>query len=96
MTIVIGGRQGTGNITDFFADDRRDPDMRHTYIAKTATVATDTDGYVLELHDGSLQYLSKDSDFSQVSFKTYNVALNKLDRARSKTATSWPSATAPR
>jgi lipopolysaccharide export system permease protein len=78
VTVVIGGREGTGHIVDFFADDRRDPDMRHTYIAKTATVATDTDGYVLELHDGAIQYLSSDKDFSEISFKKYNVTLNKL------------------
>lgn len=78
VTVVIGGREGTGHIIDFFADDRRDPEMRHTYIAKTATVATDSDGYVLELHDGAIQYLSDDKDFSEISFKKYNVTLNKL------------------
>lgn len=78
ITIVIGGREGAGNITDFFADDRRDPEMRRTYTAKTAKVGTDKDGYVLLLKDGSLQYLSADHDFSQISFKSYSVALNKL------------------
>jgi len=78
VTVVIGGREGTGHIIDFFADDRRDPDMRHTYIAKTATVATDSDGYVLELHDGAIQYLSGENDFSEISFKKYNVTLSKL------------------
>lgn len=81
VTIVIGGRQGTGDITDFFADDARDPGMRRTFIAKSAKVGTDQNGYVLELHDGSLQYLSKANDFSQVSFKTYNVALGKFAQA---------------
>jgi lipopolysaccharide export system permease protein len=78
VTIVIGGRRGTGDITDFFADDTRDPTMRRTYSAKTAKVGTDASGYVLEMHDGTLQYLSADNDFSQVSFKTYNIALDKL------------------
>jgi len=81
VSIVIGGREGTGDITNFFADDNRDPAMRRTFIAKSAKVGTDQDGYVLELHDGSLQYLSKDKDFSQVSFKTYNVALGKFTQA---------------
>ena len=78
VTIVISGREGAGNITDFFADDRRNPTMRRTYIAKTAKVATDETGYVLQLHDGTLQYLSAAHDFSQISFKTYNIGLNKL------------------
>jgi len=52
--------------------------MRRTFIAATAKIASDQDGYILELHDGALQYLSSDKDFSEVSFKTYNIALNKL------------------
>jgi lipopolysaccharide export system permease protein len=78
VTIVIGGREGAGNITDFFADDARDPLVRRTYSAKTAKVATDDGGYVLELHDGTLQYLSAAHEFSQISFKTYNVGLDRL------------------
>ena len=79
ITIFIGGRQGTGNISEFFADDRRDPEMRRTYSAKTARIAADADkNYVLELHDGTLQYLSDKGDFSEISFKTYNIGLNKL------------------
>ncbi|HTJ57805.1 MAG TPA: LptF/LptG family permease [Devosiaceae bacterium] len=78
VTIVIGGRQNGGNLTDFMADDSRDPGMRRTYIAKSAKIATDQDGYVLQMHDGSLQYLSADKAFSQVAFKTYNISLNRL------------------
>ena len=33
---------------------------------------------MLELHDGAIQYLSSDKDFSEISFKKYNVTLNKL------------------
>ncbi|MDR3474709.1 MAG: LptF/LptG family permease [Devosia sp.] len=78
VTVVIGARQGTGNITDFFADDRRDPLMRRTYSAKTAKVGSDKNGYVLQLNNGTLQYLSDDKDFSEISFKGYNIALSKL------------------
>ena len=78
VTVLIGGREGVGNITDFFADDRRDPSMRRTYSAKTAKVATDQDGYVLQLNDGTLQYLSGDKDFSQIAFKSYSVGLNRF------------------
>lgn len=78
ITVLIGGREGVGNITDFFADDRRDPEMRRTYSAKTAKVAMDEDGYVLQLNDGTLQYLSSTRDFSEIAFKSYSVALNRL------------------
>jgi lipopolysaccharide export system permease protein len=78
VTIVIGGRQPGGNVTDFLADDARDPTMRRTYIAKSAKISSDQNGYVLEMHDGSLQYLSAEGAFSQVAFRTYDIALNKL------------------
>lgn len=81
VTIVIGGRRSGGGITEFFADDARDPTMRRTYLASSAKVATDASGYVLELHEGSLQYLSPKGDFSEVSFKTYNIGLDKLTQA---------------
>jgi lipopolysaccharide export system permease protein len=78
VTVVIGGREGTGNLTDFFTDDRRDPEMRRSYIAKTAHVAADSNGYVLEMHDGAIQYLSPERGFSEISFKTYDIGLEKL------------------
>jgi lipopolysaccharide export system permease protein len=81
ISIVIGGRKSGGNITDFFADDRRDPKMRRTYSAKTARIGTNAQGYVLELHDGTLQYLSDKGDFSQVAFKSYDVGLERLTRS---------------
>jgi lipopolysaccharide export system permease protein len=80
ISIVIGGRKTGGNITDFFADDRRDPKMRRTYSASSARIGTNAQGYVLELHDGTLQYLSDKGDFSQVAFKSYDVGLNRLTR----------------
>jgi lipopolysaccharide export system permease protein len=78
VVLVIGGRDHTGEITDFFADDRRDPAMRRTYIAQTATLAEDQTGYILQLHNGSLQYTGADSALSQISFGSYNVPLQKL------------------
>lgn len=81
VTIVIGGREGIGNITQFFADDRRDPLTRRTYSAKTAKIAADSEGYLLELHDGTLQYLSKGTDFSEIAFKTYDIGLKQLVQA---------------
>jgi lipopolysaccharide export system permease protein len=81
IAVVIGSRAGAGNIGDFFADDTRDPAMRHTYSAKTAQLGSNGQGYVLELHDGTLQYLSSKGDFSEVSFKSYDLGLNRLTAA---------------
>ncbi|HVX80628.1 MAG TPA: LptF/LptG family permease [Devosiaceae bacterium] len=94
VTVLISGREGVGNITDFFADDRRDPGMRRTYSAATAKVGLGTDGYVIELHDGTLQYFSAAGAFSEISFKKYNVGLKKLteqveNRDNLAESTSW-------
>jgi lipopolysaccharide export system permease protein len=78
VTMVIGGRQGDGHLTDFFADDNRNPDARRTYIASSAVVAADEQGYVLQLEDGAIQYMSSDFAFSQVAFKRYDLALERL------------------
>jgi len=80
VTVVIGGRAGAGNITDFFADDTRTP-TRRTYSARSATVAEDEQGYLLQLHDGTVQYLTADGGFSEVAFRTYNLGLDKFTRA---------------
>jgi lipopolysaccharide export system permease protein len=85
ISIVIGGRKSGGNVTDFFADDRRDPKMRRTYSASSARIGTNAQGYVLELHDGTLQYLSDKGEFSQVAFKSYDVGLNRLTQANTNT-----------
>jgi lipopolysaccharide export system permease protein len=78
VIMLIGGRSGQGEITEFFADDTRDPAVRRTYVARSATVATDENGYVLNLHDGYLQYVTGDNRFSQVSFSSYSLGLDKL------------------
>jgi lipopolysaccharide export system permease protein len=78
VVIVIGGRLSNGDIADFFADDRRDPQTRRTYIAKSATVAKDEKGYALQLRDGSLQYQPTSSRFSEISFGTYEIGLDRL------------------
>ena len=55
VSMVIGARDGEGNITDFFADDRRDPEQRRTYFAKSAIITQDEQGYVLRMRDGAMQ-----------------------------------------
>lgn len=78
VTMLIGDRAANGELTDFFADDNRNGGMRRTYVAKSATVAADDQGYVLQLRDGAIQYMSDDQRFSEVAFARYDVALERL------------------
>jgi lipopolysaccharide export system permease protein len=78
VTLVIGARGTGGEIGRFFADDRRSAGMRRTYIAESATVASDKDGYVLQLHDGAIQYMTSDYQFSEISFARYDLAVDRL------------------
>ena len=80
VVLLIGGRGQDGEIREFFADDRRDPEMRRTYVAKSARVASDGQAYVLELRDGSLQYNSKTGRFSEVTFGRYDVNVDQLSQ----------------
>ncbi|MDF2798789.1 MAG: LptF/LptG family permease [Devosia sp.] len=81
VVLLIGGRSGNGEITDFFADDRRDPRTERTYIARSARVARDGDNYMLELRDGSLQYTEQNGQFSQISFARYDLSVERLTQA---------------
>ena len=78
VILLIGGRADGGMITDFFADDRRDPETRRTYIAKSARVAGVGDDYVLQLEDGTLQYMEADGRYSEVRFARYDVSVEAL------------------
>jgi lipopolysaccharide export system permease protein len=78
VNMVIGGREGDGHLTNFFADDNRSGESRRTYIARSAIVAEDDEGYVLQLVDGAIQYMSDDFQFSQVAFARYDLALERL------------------
>lgn len=78
VVLLIGGRSADGEIRDFFADDRRDPAMRRTYVAETARVASTGQNYVLELRNGSLQYSSSEGRFSEVTFARYDVNVDQL------------------
>lgn len=78
VVLLIGGRAGNGEIREFFADDRREPDMRRTYIAESAVVSTDGENYVIELRNGSLQYRETDGRFSEVSFGRYDINVDRL------------------
>jgi lipopolysaccharide export system permease protein len=84
VVLLIGGRGANGEIREFFADDRRDPEMRRTYIAESARVASDGQSYMLELHNGSLQYNSDTGRFSQITFGRYDVNVDQLSQPISK------------
>ncbi|WP_240233092.1 LptF/LptG family permease [Devosia lacusdianchii] len=80
VVLLIGGRSGDGEIQEFFADDRRDPETRRTYIAQAARVSTDGTNYVIELRDGSLQYTEADGRFSKVTFGRYDLSVDRLSQ----------------
>jgi lipopolysaccharide export system permease protein len=81
VTLVIGSRGAGGELGSFFADDRRNPEVRRTYIAASASVAADDEGYILRLTDGAIQYMSEDSQFSEISFSRYDLAVGNLTEA---------------
>jgi lipopolysaccharide export system permease protein len=78
VILLIGGRADGGVITEFFADDRRDPDTRRTYIAESARVMGVGQDYVLQLHNGTLQYLEADGRYSEIRFSRYDVSVDSL------------------
>ncbi|WP_297108988.1 LptF/LptG family permease [uncultured Devosia sp.] len=78
VILLIGGRADGGEITEFFADDRRDPDTRRTYIAASARVVSVGEDYVLELRDGTLQYSEADGRYSEIRFSRYDVSVESL------------------
>ncbi|WP_056252711.1 LptF/LptG family permease [Devosia sp. Root436] len=80
VVLLIGGRGADGEIREFFADDRRDPEMRRTYIAESARVASDGQAYVLELRNGSLQYNSNTGRFSEITFGRYDINVDQLSQ----------------
>lgn len=78
VVLLIGGRFGSGDIREFYADDRRDPLTRRTYIAETARVTTDGETYVLELQNGVLQYMESDGRYSEIKFGRYFLNVESL------------------
>ena len=81
VILLIGGRGADGEIREFFADDRRDPETRQTYIAESARVSSDGTNYVLELRNGTLQYIQASGRFSEISFARYDLAVDQLSQS---------------
>jgi len=78
VILLIGGRASGGEITEFFADDRRDRETRRTYIAASARVVSVGEDYVLELRDGTLQHTEADGRYSEIRFSRYDVSVESL------------------
>jgi lipopolysaccharide export system permease protein len=78
VSMIIGSRDSEGQITDFFADDTRNPESRRTYFASSALITRDDQGFVLRLRDGALQQFSGSKRLSEVSFTRYDLALDEL------------------
>ncbi|MDB5507191.1 MAG: LptF/LptG family permease [Devosia sp.] len=78
VVVLIGGRLNDGQITDFFADDRRDSEERRIYVAQSAVIAADDQSYVLRLSEGRLQYSSNGITLSEVEFGQYDIAFDRL------------------
>ncbi|WEJ57428.1 LptF/LptG family permease [Devosia sp. FJ2-5-3] len=80
VILLIGGREGAGEIREFFADDRRSPETRRTFIAESAQISSDGQNYVLELRNGSLQYVQEDGRYSEVRFTRYDLSVDSLSQ----------------
>lgn len=80
VVLLIGGRRGGGEVVEFFADDRRHPETRRTYVAERARVSTDGEYYIIELYDGALQYLEADGRYSEVRFARYDISVDSLSQ----------------
>jgi lipopolysaccharide export system permease protein len=84
VVLLIGGRENDGDITRFFADDRRDAETRHTYIAQSARVLANGEDYFLRLSDGVLQYTQRDGRFSEVRFEQYEISVESLSQSTAR------------
>jgi lipopolysaccharide export system permease protein len=78
VSMIIGSRDSEGQITDFFADDTRNPESRRTYVASSALITRDEQGFVLRLRDGAIQQFSATKRLSEISFARYDLALDEL------------------
>lgn len=78
VVLNIGGREADGTITDFFADDDRQFDIRRTYFADTATIVHTDAGFQISLRDGRLQIFPDEGQYSEIEFARYELALDSL------------------
>ena len=94
LIVQIGGRLRDGTVTDFFADDTRQPGARRTYEARQAIISSDDEGLYLSLSDGRLQNQTEDGNLTEVAFADYKLGLEGLtqdsvSRSRIDEKTTW-------
>jgi len=77
VSMIIGSRDAEGRITDFFADDDRGG-LHRTYFADSAIITRDEQGFVLRMRSGGMQQMTEDKRFSEISFASYDLALDQL------------------
>ena len=77
VSMIIGSRDAEGRITDFFADADRGG-LHRTYFADSAILTHDENGYVLRMRSGGMQQMTADKRFSEISFASYDLALDQL------------------
>ncbi len=78
FVVEIGGRLPDGTVTDFFANDSRNPDSRRTYQARRASINSDDKGLYLALRDGQIQNQSGDGSLTEVAFASYQIGLDSI------------------
>ena len=78
VVMNVLGRSENGLLESFFADDRRDPEVRRTYSADSAVLARDEQGYILRLEDGRMQFAEAEGGFSEIAFDRYDLVLDTL------------------
>ena len=75
VTMVIGGREGIGRITDFFADDGRNPERRQTFTSRASADHAHRRGLHPPAEDGEVRNLDGDGAYSEISFDRYDLSL---------------------
>ncbi len=79
VTVTVGGRGPNGEITSFFADDRRDEQTRRTYIADSAVIsARRRRAMCCSSKTAPSSTVPLDGQFSEISFNRYDIALDRL------------------
>ena len=82
--MVIGNRDSTGNIQDFFADDSRDPDTQADLFRPLGHHRARTNrAMCCACRTARCSITGRTSGFSQISFNSYDLALDNLTSASS-------------
>jgi lipopolysaccharide export system permease protein len=84
LTFHIRERRSNGELGGIFIDDRRDPNLRSTFLAERGIIVDNDDGSFLVLEKGSAQRVSaKDADPTIVLFDRYAFDMTQFSGADS-------------